>query len=216
VPDDVAASVLELADVTYAYHHRPVLRGVTLRLRRGERVAVVGANGAGKTTLLRVAAGLVRPRSGSAVWFGRHPTHTSVRARIGFVAHDSLLYDGMTLAENLRFFAALYGVPATRVGAVAAATGLEPLLARDVRVLSRGQRQRANLARALLHEPELLVLDEPQTGLDAAARAQLLALLDDARERRAVLFATHDAADVAALADRALTIADGRVREAGA
>jgi heme ABC exporter ATP-binding subunit CcmA len=212
----VADRVLDLSDVTYAYHHRAVLRGVTLALRRGERVAILGANGAGKTTLLRVAAGLARPRSGSAVWFGTHRRHAAVRHRIGFVGHDSLLYDGLTLGENLRFFAALYGAPPARIAAVAGATGLDGLLSRRIHALSRGQRQRANLARALLHEPELLILDEPQVGLDAVARTQLAALLERDRARRAVVFATHEAAEVGALADRALVIADGRVREPGA
>jgi heme exporter protein A len=210
---DAAESVLDLFDVTYAYHHRVVLRGVTLALRRGERVAILGANGAGKTTLLRVAAGLARPRSGSVVWFGGQSHHAAVRHRIGFVGHDSLLYDGMTVRENLRFFAALYGMPSSRIDSVAAATGLDSLLSRRVQVLSRGQRQRANLARALVHEPELLVLDEPQVGLDAGARAQLTALMDLDRDRRAVLFATHDAADVATLADRTVVVAEGRVGE---
>jgi ABC-type multidrug transport system ATPase subunit len=212
---DADQRVLDLSLVTYAYHHRPVLRGVTLALRLGERVAILGANGAGKTTLLRVAAGLARPRSGSAVWFARHDHHAAVRHRIGFVGHDSLLYEGMTLRENLRFFAALYRVPQARIDAVAGATGIDSLLPRRVYVLSRGQRQRANLARALLHEPELLVLDEPQVGLDAGARAQLDAVLDAGRGRRALLFATHETDRVAVQADRALVLADGRVARIG-
>lgn len=192
-----------------------MLRGVSLRLRPGESLAIMGANGAGKTTLLRLAAMLMTPTGGRATWFGgATPPGPAIRRRIGFVAHESLLYDSLTLRENLVFFAGLYGIAGGRVPQILEQMGLESLGARRVRMLSRGQRQRANLARALVHDPDLLILDEPFTGLDRDARARLaLQLRADARGR-ALLWSTHNAEDLQAVADAAVILRDGRLIEA--
>ncbi|MGH2405551.1 MAG: ATP-binding cassette domain-containing protein, partial [bacterium] len=183
---DVAVA---LAGVTKAYDHRPVLRGIDLRVRVGEIVAVLGANGSGKSTLLRLAATLAAPTRGSVVWFGQpQAPPPAVRRRIGVLPHESLLYDGLTVEENLRFFAGLYGVPSARVEPAMISAGLALVRGWRARILSRGQRQQVDLARALIHDPELLILDEPFTGLDLDAAQRLAAMIREGAGRRAVLF----------------------------
>jgi heme exporter protein A len=153
-----------------------VLAGVDLTLRSGEVLLVLGANGTGKSTLLRALAGLVRPDAGAVLVGG--VAVTEARARLGYLAHDTLLYDDLTLAENLAFTARLHGrsSPAEVTSAIEA-VGLGPQRDRLLRHLSRGQRQRAALARAVFHRPDLLLLDEPYTGLDAENVSALTALL---------------------------------------
>ncbi|MDR7556614.1 MAG: ABC transporter ATP-binding protein [Armatimonadota bacterium] len=206
------AYAVEAAGVARAFDHRPVLRGVDLRVRTGETVAVLGANGAGKSTLLRILASVLRPTRGTVVWFGDPDAPAaSVRRRLALVPHESLLYDGLTVEENLRFFAGLYGLPSARAAEVLEALGLGALRTRRARVLSRGQRQQVDLARALLHDPVLLLLDEPFTGLDLEAAARLAATLRAIGASRTVIFATHDPAQARALADRAAVLRGGRV-----
>jgi len=206
---------VHLSGVTKTYGHRPVLRGVDFELRMAETVAVLGANGSGKSTLLRLVATLAAPTRGTAVWFGQPAAPSSiVRRRIGLLPHESLLYDGLTVEENLRFFAGLYGVPASGVDRAIASAGLDPLRGRRARILSRGQRQQVDLARALLHDPQLLILDEPFTGLDLDAARRLEGMIRQGTEDRAVLFATHDLGEAQALAGRAAVLSDGRLSDA--
>lgn len=210
---DPAPSAIELCGVVKAYGHRPVLRGIDLRVRVGETIAVLGANGSGKTTLLLVAATLARPTRGTVSLFGEPaaPLH-AIRRRIGVVPHESLLYESLTLEENLRFFAGLYGAPHDRVAHMLHRTAMEPLARRRVRVLSRGQRQQANLARALLHDPDLLILDEPSTGLDLDAAVRLATILqEEANRGRTLLFSTHSIIEARALARGAAVLRDGRL-----
>jgi heme exporter protein A len=207
------ARVVEAAGVTRTFDHRPVLRGVDLCVRAGETVAVLGANGSGKSTLLRILASVLRPTRGTVVWFGEPGAPpASVRRRLALVPHEPLLYDGLTVEENLRFFAGLYGLPSARTAEVLEALGLGALRARRTRALSRGQRQQADLARALLHDPALLLLDEPFTGLDLDAAARVAAVLRAGRTTRAVVFATHDPTEARALADRAAVLRGGRLQ----
>jgi heme exporter protein A len=206
---------VEVRGVVKSYDHRPILRGVDLAVDVGQTLAVLGPNGSGKTTLLRLIATLSPPTRGQVVLFGR-PAGPSpeIRRRIGLVAHESLLYDNLTVAENLRFFAGLYGLNSGRMASVIAQTALEPVAARRVRVLSRGQRQQVNLARALLHNPDVLILDEPYTGLDVTAAGRLTGLLRaEAGRGRTVIFTTHDLAEASGV-DAAMTVLlEGRLTE---
>ena len=203
---------IELAGVTKAFEYRAVLRGLDLRVRTGEILAVLGANGSGKSTLLRLLATLIRPTRGTVSLFGQDPwAAPDLRRYIGLVPHESLLYDSLTVEENLRFFAGLYGVGSGRVVAVLEAAGLRPLGGRRVRLLSRGQRQQVDLARALLHDPHLLLLDEPFTGLDLVAAARLVTAILRSAGARTVVFATHDPAEARLLATGAAVLRAGRL-----
>ena len=190
----------------------PVLRGVDLAIARGEAVALFGANGAGKSTLLRTLAGLLRPDAGEALVLGqRLPAGSALRRRVGYLGHDSFLYRDLDARENLGFHGRLFGVhdPA-RVEQWIARVGLARVATRRVATFSRGMLQRLALARALLHRPELLLLDEPTTGLDAEGTAMFADLL---REQIAggttVLAAMHDIPQALSFATRALVLRRG-------
>jgi heme exporter protein A len=214
MPADVFPPVIEADRLGKAFGRIGVLRDLTLCVRRGETVTVFGPNGAGKTTLLRVCATLVRPTAGRLRLFGDDDTGPRVRRRIGLVAHQSFLYPDLSARENLIFYARMYRLPdPTRTAdAWLGRLGLEDAAGRPLRVLSRGTEQRLALARALLHEPELLLLDEPWSGLDAAAADALSALLASLKGAgRSVLVATHDFARGMDSADRALILHAGRI-----
>src|SRR4051812_27410303 len=199
---------IELADVGRAYGERVALTGVTLSLDTGRTLAVFGANGAGKTTLLRILATLLRPHRGTARVLGRELPREgwAVRGRVGFLGHEPLLYRDLTARENLRFHARLHGVAAERVGAVLDAVGMLRRADEPVHTLSRGMVQRVAVCRAVLHEPELLLLDEPLAGLDPAAAAAVEGLLRGGT--RVVI--SHDVERGLAEADVVLGLRGGR------
>ena len=205
------AFALELEGLERRYGERVALTGVTVRLEPGRTLAVFGSNGAGKTTLLRVLAGLLRPHGGTARVLGAAlPGETwKVRGRIGYLGHDPLLYRELTGRENLTYQARLYGVPATRVEEVLAEVGLERRANEPVRDLSKGMVQRLAAARATLHDPQLLLLDEPRANLDPAAAERLEPLIGRASGRARVLV-THDVDGGLAEADLAVGLRGGR------
>ncbi len=194
---------------------RWALRGITFQVAPGEIVALVGPNGAGKTTLLRTVATLSRPNAGQ-IFIGRIPLSehpNAAREALGFVGHQTFMYDDLTAEENLRFYARLYDLDnPERIRAVARRVGIEHRLGDVTRTLSRGLQQRLTLARMLLHDPAVLLLDEPYTGLDKNAADMLdQILLDAKKEGRAALFSTHDLERGLAIADRALVLKAGRL-----
>jgi heme exporter protein A len=156
-----------------AYGDRVVLRDVTFSVPRGATLAVFGPNGAGKTTLLRILATLLRPHAGAARVLGRELPREgwAVRGRLGLLAHEPLLYRDLTARENLRYHARLHRVGLERVEALLEAVGMRLRADEPVRTLSRGMTQRVAVCRAVLHEPELLLLDEPYANLDPRATA---------------------------------------------
>lgn len=192
----------------------PVLRGVDLDIKRGTSVAMFGSNGAGKTTLLRIIAGLMRASRGSVALFGKTlPTENAMRGRIGVVAHDCFLYGDLTARENLAYYARLYHVSdrargeqlLKRLGLIAAAD-------RPVRTYSRGMLQRLALARAVLHSPELLLLDEPFTGLDPRGARLLAGMLAELRDQEVtIILTTHDFSRGLEAADEVVLLHGGRV-----
>lgn len=216
--------MIDVRGVEQSYAGKPVLRGVNLQVAAGEFVALFGANGAGKTTLLRILATLARPARGRVVLggFDLAIDPQALRAVVGFVGHHTMLYPELTAFENLQFYASLYGVePArSRCDALLEQVGLQRQRAERVRYFSRGMQQRLAIARAILHSPRVLLLDEPHSGLDQIAAAQLDALLQaEAAAGRSVLLVTHDLQRGVALADRVLGLDRGRVvleRAAGA
>ena len=164
--------MIELEGLVRRYGEREALSDVSLSLPAGQTLVVFGANGAGKTTLLRVLATLLRPHAGEVTVLDRRLPQDAwaVRGRIGLLGHEPLLYRELTARENLRFHARLHGVEEDRVEEVLAAVGLVDRAEEPLKTLSRGMVQRAAVARATLHDPELLLLDEPWANLDPAAR----------------------------------------------
>ncbi len=205
---------LTFTDVTRNFGRRRVLNKVSLRCGAGEIVALLGANGAGKSTLLSIAATLLAPSAGR-VQYGDASSSTgaALRSRIGVLGHDLFIYPELSAFENLAFFARAYGVGHVdrTVRAALERAGLE---ARDDPAgrFSRGMRQRLALERALLHEPRLVLLDEPFTGLDDGATMALRARLTDLRTAGCiVLLATHDLETIDGVADRAVLLGGGRL-----
>ncbi len=180
--------------------------------------AIFGDNGAGKSTLLRVICGLARPTAGTVRIFGSS-NRSDFTARLGYMGHAPLLYDEMTGMENLRYFAGLYGISeSTRCEQAIAVVGLDPALTRRVGEYSQGMRQRLSLARAAIHDPEILLLDEPFSNLDPTSARAMGRLVAEMRDRgKTVLVVTHQAAHLAEIADESLWMAAGRIaaRESG-
>lgn len=203
---------LDVRGVSKSYAGRTVVRDVSLAVEPGRVIALLGANGAGKSTLLRIAAGIARPERGE-VWIdGRPVAEVSARRLIGLAGHTSFLYGYLTVEENLDLYARLYGLRGDRVAASLAAFHLLPHRRTPVRELSRGLVQRVSLARAIVHDPAVLLLDEPFTGLDTEAAAALRGLIARLRaDGRAAVLATHVPAEARELADDAVVLAAGRL-----
>ncbi len=207
---------IALENVERRYGERVALSGVSLSVAPGQTLAVLGANGAGKTTLLRILATLLRPHGGVARVLGAELPEQSwrVRGRVGYLGHDPLLYRELSGRQNLRYHARLHGVPLGRVEEQLAAVGMAGRADSPVRELSRGMAQRIGAARAVLHDPELLLLDEPRSGLDPAAWERLEPLIGRSSGRTRVLV-THDVEAALAECDAVLGLRAGRVEYLG-
>ena len=188
------------------------LRGITEQFAAGKLYVIVGDNGAGKTTLLRTIAGLNAPTRGKIEVLGAKEI-VSVRAQIGYMAHPSLLYDEMTGIENLRYFAGLYGIEdRARCRAAIISVKLDPDLDRPVGQYSQGMRQRMSLARALLNDPKLLLLDEPFSNVDARSAREMAELLGQLRDQAKTIFVvTHQPSLLEHAADEFVAMEVGRV-----
>jgi heme exporter protein A len=204
-------TAIEVDGLARRYGEREALSGVSLSLAGGRTLVVFGPNGAGKTTLLRVLATLLRPHAGSVRVLGeRLPNDAwAVRGRIGLLGHEPLLYRELTARENLSFHARLHGVASERVEELLAAVRIGDRADEPLRTLSRGMVQRVAVARSVLHDPELLLLDEPRSNLDPAA-VELVEPLIGASARRTRVICSHDPGSGLAEADVVLGLRAGR------
>jgi heme exporter protein A len=208
--------MIQINGLVKNYGLNPVLRGVNLHVRKGEFVTLVGANGAGKTTLMRIVATLLKPTSGEVLIGGWSlPQHADkVRQHIGLVSHQALLYGDLTAAENLHFFARLYRLEEQkeRIDKALKEVGLLARQRDPVSTFSRGMLQRLTIARATLHEPDVLLLDEPYTGLDQDAAHLLDGLLRREMGRgRTILMITHDLVHGLNLCQRSVILNRGKI-----
>jgi heme exporter protein A len=207
-------SAVEVDGVWKFYGDYPALKNIRLEAEPGACLALIGRNGAGKTTLLRIIAGFNRPGKGQVRIFGKEPRETETRSQIGFIGHGISVYDELSALENLKLFGALYNLPdphrsamewLERTGLARVATGL-------VREFSRGMRQRLAVARAFLHEPRVLLLDEPFTALDDKAIAVLQRLLREALEQgKTIVMSTHQLREALELASHVAMLNRGQV-----
>lgn len=208
--------VIEARGLTKAFGNNLALRGIDLEVSEGESVAIFGPNGAGKTTLIKVLATIMKSSSGTVSVDGRDINHQAeeVRRRIGVVTHQTFLYSNLTAYENLDFYCRLYDVPGRqeRVRQVVDMVGMTARLYDRVGTLSRGMQQRLSIARSLLHKPGIMLLDEPETGLDQQAIALLWeALRGEGEQKRTIIFTTHNLERGLELGDRLLILAQGKI-----
>ncbi len=212
--------VIEARGLTKRFGALRALDAVDLDLSRGESLAVFGPNGAGKTTLTRILTSSLKPTSGTLRIAGRDPRAFDLETKriLGVISHQTFLYDDLTARENLLFFAGIYGVsdPAARAEAILDSVRLLDRADDPVRAFSRGMQQRLSLARCLIHDPAIVVLDEPFTGLDPYAATLLRATLQRLRlEGRTLLLVTHNLAEGLELSDRWMILSRGRVAAGG-
>ncbi len=211
-------SAVEIDHIWKYYGDYPALRDCTLGIAEGSCCALLGRNGAGKTTLLRILAGLSHFQRGSIRLFGTAPRASDTRRRIGFLGHGIGVYEDLSAQENLFFFARISEISnaQSRVASWLKRVGLDRVASMPVRQFSRGMRQRLALARAFLHEPNLLLLDEPFTSLDDRAIAMLSQLLIEARERQAtIVLSTHQLREALAIASHVALMENGKLRYSG-
>ena len=207
-------SAVAVEGVWKFYGDYPALRDINLAAAPGSCLALIGRNGAGKTTLLRAIAGFSRPGRGEIRILGTSPRETEARRHIGFIGHGIAVYDELSALENLTLYARLYGMPDPRRTALEwlERTGLERVRDGLVREFSRGMRQRLAVARAFLHQPSVLLLDEPFTALDDRAIAVLQALLRDGlAEGRTIVMSTHQLREALELASHVALLVRGQV-----
>ena len=209
---------MSLRETTKLFGRFAALRAVTAEFAAGRLYVVLGDNGAGKSTLLRVIAGLMAPTRGSLRIFGE-PQRREAAAEIGYMAHAPLLYDELDGMENLRYSGRLYGIRADEVCAAGMrAVGLDPELKRRVGQYSQGMRQRLSLARAVLHDPRLILLDEPFSNVDIVSAREMVRLLGQMRDAgKTILVVTHQPSLLEGAADESVWMSAGRIvsREPG-
>ncbi len=206
-----AAPIISVSNLIKQFGRFAALRGVNAEFAAGKFHVILGDNGAGKTTLLRTLAGLAHPTQGTVSILGKTPREAC--REVGYMAHPSLLYDEMTGMENLRYFARLYDIAGdSRCEQVILSVRLDPGLARPVGQYSQGMRQRMSLARAILHDPKILLLDEPFSNVDVHSAQEIVGLLKDMRDAGKTIFVvTHQASLLEGVADEFVWMHAGQI-----
>ncbi|MFC1943216.1 heme ABC exporter ATP-binding protein CcmA [Chloroflexota bacterium] len=210
------ALAVNVQGLTKSFGSHLALRGIDLKIRHGQSVVIFGPNGAGKTTLIKILATIMSPSSGIVLVDGLNLKDNAekIRHRIGIVAHQTFLYTNLTAYENLEFYSRMYDVPRRkeRIHEIAAMVGMTSRLHDCVGTLSRGMQQRLSIARVLLHKPAIMLLDEPETGLDQQAISMLWkALGTEGEEKRTIILTTHNLERGLELGERLLIIDKGKI-----
>lgn len=208
--------MIEIKKLTKQADNKLILRGIDLSIKKGETVAILGPNGAGKSTLLKVLASLIKPTSGQVLMNGLdlRKNQILIKKLLGYLPHSSLLYDHYSPLENLLFFGNIYGVKDVEQKArtLVKDVGLSFFLNEPVKNFSRGMIQRIAIARAIIHDPEILLLDEPHTGLDQGAIAILNNVILSMKEKgTTTLMVTHDFKQAAEICDRIIIVKNGKI-----
>jgi heme exporter protein A len=208
--------MIEIKKLSKQADNKLILRGVDISIKKGETVAILGPNGAGKSTLLKVLATLIKPSSGQVLINGMDlkKSHIEIKKILGYLPHSSLLYDHYSPLENLVFFGNIYGVKNVEQRAVELVkeVGLSFFLNEPVKNFSRGMIQRIAIARAIVHEPEILLLDEPHTGLDQGAISILNNVIYSMKEKgTTTLMVTHDFKQAVEICDRIIIVKNGKI-----
>ncbi|ADJ25755.1 ABC transporter related protein [Dehalogenimonas lykanthroporepellens BL-DC-9] len=210
--DDLGHSAILVRSLIKTFNHRPALKGIDLEIARGEKVVVFGPNGAGKTTLLKILSTVMKPSSGKVFMQGLDlkTEADAIRRQIGVVFHHSFLYPNLTARENLEFYARLYDIDdlEPRVVEKAGLVGMTRRLNDRVDTFSRGMQQRVTIARSLLHNPSILLMDEPETGLDQQSISVLWNILQE--QDRTILLTTHNFERGMEIADRVIMLNRGK------
>lgn len=218
---------IEIKDLTKAYavgfwkkQLRPALHGLTLTVNQGETFGFLGPNGAGKTTTLKILMGIIRPGSGSAFILGKDYRIPEIKRRIGFLPEQPYFYDYLSAPELLNYYAQLSGMAsaerARRIGPTLDRVGLSDVGNKQLRKFSKGMLQRVGIAQAIIHDPEVLFLDEPMSGLDPLGRHEVRELIQSLKdEGKTIFFSTHILSDAEALCDRVAVIHKGELRGVG-
>jgi ABC-2 type transport system ATP-binding protein len=209
------AAAIEIRDLCVDRGGRPVLIDVSVVVERGKVTGLLGPSGSGKSTLIRAIVGVQQIAAGAVRVLGVPAGHRSLRSRVGYVTQAPSVYPDLTVGENLRYFARIYGRPADRAVLVAGLVGLGDMLDRVVARLSGGQRARVSLASALINDPEVLVLDEPTVGLDPVLRRDLWAMFKDLANGGVTLLVSSHVMDEAERCDSLLLMRDGRILAGG-
>jgi len=215
--DDIPlSSALEVQELTKTFGNNRALRGITLQVAYGDFLIIFGPNGAGKTTLLKILATIMKPSSGEVQIGGLDLKKAAeeIRRRVGVVTHQTFLYNNLTARENLEFYSRMYDVAEARqrIHEVVNTVGMATRLNDRISTLSRGMQQRFSIARALLHNPDIMLLDEPETGLDQEALPMLWqALQNEGQSKRTIVMATHNLERGLELGNRLVILASGRI-----
>ncbi len=210
------ALAVKLQGLTKSFNNHLALAGIDLEIRQGESVVICGPNGAGKTTLIKVLATIMNPSSGKVLIEGLSLKDNAeeIRRRIGVVAHQTFLYSNLTAYENLEFYSRMYAIPRAkeRIHEVLAMVGMTSRLHDRVGTLSRGMQQRLSIARSLLHKPAIMLLDEPETGLDQQAISMLWEALEAEGEiKRTIILTTHNLERGLKVGERLLILDKGKI-----
>lgn len=207
---------IEVQGLTKSFGHQLALTGTDLTVRPGEAIVIFGPNGAGKTTLIKVLATIMKPSAGSVKIDGLNLKDNAeeIRCQLGVVSHQTFLYSNLTAYENLEFYSRMYNVPTRtqRIREVVDMVGMISRLYDRVGTLSRGMQQRLSIARSLIHKPSIMLLDEPETGLDQQATAMLWeALKSEGKEKRTILLTTHNLERGLEVGERLMILAQGKI-----